>query len=50
MLVSGIDDLFIDIACWVRRFKRYVVYYRRNGYMDYKQLFTATKQHLDEIS
>lgn len=46
MLISGLDDLFIDIAYWIRRIKRYFVYYRRHGYMSYGELFKVDEKPL----
>lgn len=46
MLISGLDDLLIDIAYWTRRMFRYVVFYRRRGYMEYDALYTKEEQPL----
>lgn len=46
MLVSGLDDLFIDLAYWTRRAWKSVVVYRRHERMDYTQLYTRPEQPL----
>ena len=46
MLISGIDDLFIDIVYWVRRVWRSVTVYRKNDYLDYKTLYEPQEKAL----
>ncbi|OAT19472.1 type II secretory pathway ATPase/Tfp pilus assembly pathway ATPase [Buttiauxella noackiae ATCC 51607] len=46
MLISGIDDLFIDIVYWVRRGWRAVTVYRNNDYLDYKALYEPQEKAL----
>lgn len=46
MLISGLDDLLIDIAYWSRRLFRYLVFYRKQGYMEYPALYTKDEEPL----
>lgn len=46
MLISGIDDLFIDIVYWVRRINRYFTIYRHRKYMSYKELYKPDEKPL----
>lgn len=46
MLISGIDDLFIDIVYWGRRVWRANTVYRKNAYLDYKQLYKPEEKAL----
>ncbi|WBM72594.1 cyclic di-3',5'-guanylate-activated glycosyltransferase NrfB [Buttiauxella sp. WJP83] len=46
MLISGIDDLFIDIVYWIRRAWRSVTVYRNNDYLDYKALYEPQEKAL----
>lgn len=46
MLISGIDDLFIDIVYWARRAWRANTVYRKNAYLDYKQLYKPQEKAL----
>lgn len=46
MLVSGLDDLFIDVAYWVRRAWKALVVYRRHERMEYTELYTRPEQPL----
>lgn len=46
MLISGIDDLFIDIAYWTRRLWRSVTVYRTHDYLDYKALYEPQEKAL----
>lgn len=46
MLISGLDDLLIDVVYWIRRLKRYFRYYRRNGYMAYDELYKVEEKPL----
>lgn len=46
MLISGIDDLFIDIVYWVRRVWRSVTVYRNNDRLDYKALYEPQEKAL----
>lgn len=46
MLISGLDDLFIDIVYWIRRPFRYFTIYRQQGYMSYKELYKPEEKPL----
>lgn len=46
MLVSGVDDLFIDIVYWVRRAWKACVVYRRHERMDYRKLYEPDEKPL----
>lgn len=46
MLISGIDDLFIDIVYWTRRLWRSLTVYRKNDYLGYKQLYEPEEKAL----
>ncbi|MCP2004722.1 cyclic di-3',5'-guanylate-activated glycosyltransferase NfrB [Buttiauxella ferragutiae] len=46
MLISGIDDLFIDVVYWVRRVWRSATVYRNNDYLDYKALYEPQEKAL----
>lgn len=46
LLISGIDDLFIDIIFWIRRIKRYFTIYSRRGYMSYTELYKPDEKPL----
>jgi adsorption protein B len=46
MLISGIDDLFIDIIYWFRRMVRAVTVYRRHPHMDYRALYQPDEKPL----
>ncbi|AIR66456.1 cyclic di-3',5'-guanylate-activated glycosyltransferase NrfB [Cedecea neteri] len=46
MLISGIDDLFIDIVFWVRRLWRACTVYRRHNHLGYKQLYEPQEKPL----
>jgi adsorption protein B len=46
MLISGIDDLFIDIVYWVRRVWRSMTVYRNNDHLDYKALYEPQEKAL----
>lgn len=46
MLISGVDDLFIDIAYWIRRVIRFFTIYRHKGYMSYKELYKPDEKPL----
>ncbi|MEB5924142.1 cyclic di-3',5'-guanylate-activated glycosyltransferase NrfB [Franconibacter daqui] len=46
MLISGLDDLFIDIVYWVRRARRAVTVYRRHKPMDYQALYEPDEKPL----
>lgn len=46
MLVSGIDDLFIDIFYWVRRTFRFFSIYLHKGYMGYEELYKPDEKPL----
>ncbi len=46
MLISGIDDLFIDVVYWVRRAWRSATVYRTNDYLDYKALYEPQEKAL----
>jgi adsorption protein B len=44
IFISGLDDLFIDIVYWVRRFWRAITVYARHDRMDYKKLYEADEK------
>lgn len=46
MLISGLDDLFIDIAYWTRRLKRALTVYRKYPRMDYRELYKPDEKPL----
>ncbi|WP_336707228.1 MULTISPECIES: cyclic di-3',5'-guanylate-activated glycosyltransferase NfrB [unclassified Cedecea] len=46
MLISGIDDLFIDIVFWFRRLWRACTVYRRHNHLGYKQLYEPQEKPL----
>lgn len=46
MLISGIDDLLIDITYWVRRALRAATVYRRHQPMDHKALYEPDEKPL----
>lgn len=46
MLISGIDDLFIDIVFWVRRAWRACTVYRRHNHLGHKQLYEPQEKPL----
>ncbi|GGP23097.1 cyclic di-3',5'-guanylate-activated glycosyltransferase NfrB [Silvimonas iriomotensis] len=46
MLVSGIDDLFIDVVYWCRRFWRWVTIYREHQRLDYTALYEPDEKPL----
>ncbi|POT56566.1 type II secretion system protein E [Citrobacter amalonaticus] len=46
MLISGLDDLFIDIVYWLRRLKRGMSIYRRYPRMDYHELYKPDEKPL----
>lgn len=46
MLISGIDDLFIDVVYWTRRLWRSLTIYRKNDYLGYKQLYEPEEKAL----
>lgn len=46
MLISGVDDLFIDIVYWSRRLFRFFAFYRNNGYMSYQALYKPDEKPL----
>ncbi|MRS13655.1 phage adsorption protein NrfB [Enterobacteriaceae bacterium RIT691] len=46
MLISGIDDLLIDITYWTRRALRAVTVYRRHQHMDHKTLYEPDEKPL----
>lgn len=46
ILVSGLDDLFIDIAYWSRRAWRALTVYRKHPYLDYRQLYKLEEKPL----
>lgn len=46
MLISGIDDLFIDVIYWFRRVKRALTIYRRHPRMDYRELYRPDEKPL----
>jgi adsorption protein B len=44
ILISGIDDLVIDVVYWVRRFWRWVTVYRLHDRLDPKALYEPTEK------
>jgi len=46
MLISGLDDLIIDIVYWFRRAVRAVTVYRRHQHMDYQALYEPDEKPL----
>lgn len=46
MLISGLDDLFIDIVYWFRRARRFFTVYRRHAYMSYRELYKPDEKPL----
>ncbi|OON38519.1 type II secretion system protein E [Izhakiella australiensis] len=46
MLISGLDDLFIDIIYWSRRIVRTLTIYRRHRPMDYRVLYEPDEKPL----
>ncbi|GHD63196.1 cyclic di-3',5'-guanylate-activated glycosyltransferase NfrB [Jeongeupia chitinilytica] len=46
MLISGIDDLFIDVVYWVRRLWRALTVYRNHDRLDYKALYEPAEKPL----
>ena len=44
IFISGLDDLFIDISYWVRRFWRAITVYSRHDRMDAQQLYEAEEK------
>lgn len=46
MLISGLDDLFIDIVFWVRRCWKSAVTYRRHERMEYSALYAPAEKPL----
>jgi adsorption protein B len=46
MLISGLDDLFIDAVYWVRRFWKWLVIYRRHERTYYHELYRPAEKPL----
>lgn len=46
MLISGLDDLFIDLVYWVRRARRALTIYRRHKPMEYHALYKPDEKPL----
>ena len=46
MLISGLDDLFIDVVYWLRRVKRSLSVYRRYPRMNYRELYKPDEKPL----
>ena len=46
ILISGLDDLFIDIVYWSRRAWRALTVYRKHPYLSYRQLYTLEEKPL----
>jgi len=46
MLISGLDDLYIDIIYWFRRIVRIVTVYRRHQHTDYRALYEPDEKPL----
>ncbi|MCQ5216497.1 glycosyl transferase family protein, partial [Escherichia coli] len=46
MIISGLDDFFIDVVYWVRRIKRKLSVYRRYPRMSYRELYNPDEKPL----
>lgn len=46
MLISGLDDLFIDVVYWCRQAIRKLTVYRRHQHMDYRALYEPDEKPL----
>ena len=46
ILISGLDDLFIDIVYWGRRVWRALTVYRKHPFLSYRQLYTLEEKPL----
>ncbi|MGL5402118.1 MAG: glycosyltransferase, partial [Plesiomonas shigelloides] len=46
MLISGLDDLFIDITYWTRRIKRALTVYQRHPRMHHDALYKPDEKPL----
>jgi len=46
MMISGIDDLFIDVVYWTRRFWRAITIYRSHDRLDYSALYGPAEKPL----
>jgi len=46
MLISGIDDLFIDIIYWCRRVWRAMTIYQRHAHLDHQALYQPEEKPL----
>lgn len=46
MMISGIDDLFIDIYYWIRRLVRSMTIYRKYKHMSYERLYELDEKPL----
>lgn len=46
MLISGLDDLFIDLVYWCRRVRRSLTVYRQHPRMDYRTLLQPDEKPL----
>lgn len=46
MLISGLDDLFIDIVYWIRRIYRACFIYQRHSRTDYQELYKPDEKPL----
>ena len=46
LVISGIDDLFIDVSFWFRHFYRKLFVYKKHAYHDHKALYNVTEKPL----
>ncbi|SCM51026.1 adsorption protein B [Hafnia alvei] len=46
MLISGIDDLFIDIVYWARRIWRSLTTYKKHKHLSHKELYKPDEKPL----
>lgn len=46
MLISGLDDIFIDIVYWLRKARRALTVYRRHKPMSYQELYSPDEKPL----
>jgi len=46
MLISGVDDLFIDVIYWGRRIWRMLTIYKRHAPLDHKALYQPDEKPL----
>ena len=46
MLISGLDDIFIDVVYWGRRLWRFLTVYSRHNRFDYRTLYKFDEKPL----